>query len=107
MRKSRPGSSRSAAALLPGRERGELVAAVIVLVRCVTLGPGPVGLMLLVVEFELLPEVLVDHGRLGLGHPAVALPVLYPGRDPVLHVFGIGNNVDPASLLQRRQPFNG
>src|SRR5689334_3451434 len=64
--------------------RGQLVRAIVVVVIRMPLGPGPVDLVPHHLAVEFLPEVLVHHGLLGAGSPAVALPAVNPFGDAVL-----------------------
>src|SRR5574340_1692299 len=96
-----------AGALLFGSPLRQLVAAVVVLVRSVSLRPGPQGCVFLRERVEFLPEILVDHRLLLRRNPAAPLPVLDPACNAVLHLLGIGDDLHFAGLLQRLQPLDG
>src|ERR1039458_1086334 len=100
-RSSVPLDSRSGAALFFGGARGQFVAAVVMGVRGVTLGPDPGRLVAGHLFVQGFPEVLVDHRLFRGGHPALALPAVDPLGDALLHVFGIGHHFDFAIFLQR------
>src|SRR5260370_30183525 len=89
-----------------GRAWGELVAAVVVGVVGVPLGPGRDNLVAVGLFVEGLPQVLIDDGLFGRGHPALALPAVDPGGDAVLHIFRIGDHFDFALFAERFQPLN-
>jgi len=54
-------------------------------------------------RFEFAPQVGILHRLAVGGLPAVALPAVDPGLDPVLHVLRIGVEIDLARGLQRFQ----
>src|SRR5437660_3488375 len=80
--------------LLAGGALRQLVAAIIIVVRRVALGPDPLDAMFPGELIELLPEVPIQNGLLRGGHPVLLLPAVDPCRDSVLHVFGIGDDLD-------------
>ena len=62
--------------------------------RRVALGPDPQDAMLPGELIELLPEVAIQNGLFRGGHSVLLLPAVNPGGDSVLHVFGIGDDLD-------------
>src|SRR5258706_8676908 len=77
--------------LFSGGTCSQLVAAIVVLMVGVTLGPGPRDLVILCGVVQLHPQILIDHGFLRCGLPPVPLPAVDPGGNAVLDVLGIGN----------------
>src|ERR1035441_8294797 len=88
--------------LVPRRARGEFVAAVVVGVVGVTLGPGPGSLMAVHLLVERLPQVLIDDRFFGGCKPALALPAVDPGGDAVLDILGVGDHLHFALFLERK-----
>lgn len=98
--------ARVARDLLFRRTAGELVAAVVIFVRRMTLGPLPVGLVSVYQAVEQHPEILVGYWLFIGFLPAVALPTVNPFCNSILDVFGIGDDFDGAGFLQTLQAFN-
>jgi hypothetical protein len=96
-----------ALSLRPGCPGGQLVAAIIIGMRSVAFGPCPARLVTCVEGVELLPQILVDDGFLGFGHPTVSFPIHDPARDAVLQVFRIRNDLDFARFFQSGETSDG
>src|SRR5579883_682238 len=104
MYRSYSGASRG---LLARGARGQFVASVIVVVIGVSLGPAPLNRVPAHQSVQLLPEVPV-HNRLFFARPpAVAFPILDPGRDAAFEILRIGHNLHLARLAQPPQALNG
>ena len=56
---------------------------------------------------EQMFQILVDDRLFFRCHPAAALPIDDPGGNAVLHVVGVGDNLDLARLFQGREALNG
>src|ERR1700692_3771948 len=90
-----------------GRSLRQLIAAIIVGVRGVALGPLPFHLVLRYLLVQLMPEILIRYRLLATGAPAVHFPLMNPLGDSMLDVVGIGHNLYFAGFLQCSQPFDG
>ena len=85
---------------------GECVGAIISRVVVVSLDPVPAHPVLRRQCVELAPQFRVlDSFAIGR-FPAVALPAMDPGLDPVLHVLRVGIDVDVAFAVQRFERAN-
>src|SRR5262249_33727680 len=67
----------------------------------------PFGLVTPRLLIQRHPQVLIHHGLLRGRNPALALPAVNPGGDPVLHVFRIGDHLHLATHFQRAQTLDG
>ncbi len=85
---------------------GELVTAVIILVRRVTLGPFPLRLVRVYQTVEQDPEILIVYGLFIGFLPTVTLPTVNPLCYAILDVFGIGDDFDGAAFLQTLESFD-
>ena len=85
----------------------QLVGPVVVLVRSMALGPDPSGFVAAHLLVQLSPEVDVEHRLFIASFPAIPFPGMYPSRDAVLHIFGIGHNFNFARLFDGTQALDG
>src|SRR5580704_4160708 len=90
-----------------GRSLRQLIAAIIVGVRGMALGPLPFHLVLRHLLVKLMPEILIRNRLLTAGAPAVHFPLMNPLGDSMLDVVGIGHNLYFAGFLQCSQAFDG
>src|ERR1700692_4032849 len=99
-----------------GRSLRQLIAAIIVGVRGVALGPLPFHLVLRYLLVQLMPEILIRYRLLATGAPAVDFPLMNPLGDSVLdavwigsvlYIVGIGHYLYFTRFLQCPHPFDG
>src|ERR1017187_4595308 len=92
--------------LLARRARGQFVAAIVVGMVGVPLGPRPPCLVTGHLFVEGLPQILVEDRLLGGGQPALAFPAVDPRGDAVFDVLRIGDHLHLALFAERLQPLN-
>src|SRR5580704_8521019 len=90
-----------------GRSLRQLIAAIIVGVRGMALGPLPFHLVLRHLLVQLMPEILIRDRFLAAGLPAVPFPLMNPLGDPMLDIVGVGHDLYFTRFLQCPQPFDG
>src|SRR5690348_9141610 len=77
----------------------QLITAIIVFMRRVSLGPFPMGFVRAYQLIERYPQIFIYNRLLGRRAPAVPLPAGHPACNSISQIFGIGNNFDLATLL--------
>src|SRR5580704_17109147 len=90
-----------------GRVLRQLIAAIIVGVRGMALGPLPFHFVLRYLLVQLMPEILIRDRFLAAGLPAVPFPLMNPLGDPMLDIVGVGHDLYFTRFLQCPQPFDG
>src|SRR5260370_9893593 len=76
------------------RDLGQLIAAVVVGMGSMALGPLPFDFVPRHLLVQLMPEVLIRDRLFAAGAPAVGLPLMDPLGDSILDVVGIGHDLD-------------
>ena len=86
---------------------GQFVGALVLVVAGMALDPVPLHLVTQAGGVEALPQLDVLDGLAVGGLPAVLLPAVNPLADAVLHVLGVGVQVDVRGALERLQRRDG